>query len=607
MANQEHYNLLTAAANQELKQQGAGRELWNNWRIANPEVIPDLSDVVCPVTSQGTSRGSGLYSVGSGIKLVGFDFSRANLSNSFFSLANFEGASFSQADLANATLCSGNLSRANLQGANLKKANLNEADLGGADLSNADLKEAELGRANFKGAVLRGANLSGAILNRSVFSRPKYAKIYDTELSEAYNRASLRGANLSGADLIEANLSGADLIEADLSGADLIEADLRDADLSEAKLIKTQLWGADLRSAFLIRTDLTGANLAGAKLSAANFIGTILIEADLTMTEAVATSFKQAILTGACIEDWNISSHTKLDEVICDYVYLKRCRKERRPHNGNFAPGEFTKLFQKARETVDLIFLNGIDWQAFLVSFQQVQVEAGDKALSIQAIENKNDGAFVIRVSVPPEIDKSKIEQYFKRKYQLAIEAKDKQYRKYLRERLKNKDDLIASYREQMTSIRQDNTQLIGIIKTMAEKENSKTENTFNISGSLGSVANQGHIASSGNQNNIGNAAGEAQAELKSIQHNYAPEQKQTLAEAAAEIQKLLKQLEQTNPTATEAQQIEHINDETTPKFKKRVVGALQATGEAAIDEFVLENKYLKVVKAAVKGWMKPE
>ncbi|MBD2128189.1 hypothetical protein H6F97_17695 [Microcoleus sp. FACHB-1] len=93
----------------------------------------------------------------------------------------------------------------------------------------------------------------------------------------------------------------------------------------------------------------------------------------------------------------------------------------------------------------------------------------------------------------------------------------------------------------------------------------------------------------------------------QAIQHNYAPEQKQTLAEAAAEIQQLLQQLEQTNPSATEAEKIEHINDETTPKFKTRVVGALQATGEAAIDEFVLENKYLKVAKAAIKGWMKPE
>jgi uncharacterized protein YjbI with pentapeptide repeats len=609
MANQEHYNLLTAAANQELKQQGAGRELWNNWRIANPEVIPDLSDVVCPVTSQGTSRGSGLYSVGSGIKLVGFDFSRTNLSNSWFSWANFEGASFSQADLANATLCGGNLSRANLQGANLKKANLNEANLGGADLSNADLKEAELAKANFKGAVLRGANLSGAILNRSVFSRPNYAKIYDTELSEAYNRASLRGANLRGADLIEANLSGADLIEADLSEADLSEADLRDADLSEAKLIKTQLWGADLRSACLIRTDLTGANLGGAKLSAAHFIATILIETDLTMTEAVDTSFKQAILTGACIEDWNISSHTKLDEVICDYVYLKRCRKERRPHNGNFAPGEFTKLFQEIDNTIDLIFRNGINWKAFALAFNQVNariLDTNDEGeIFLREYKVLGDGLIALKVTTPPGSDKTKLRDELMIAYNKIASLEGE---------LKVKNEMLAPAYERLflpsTQINQ-STLNIQNIQNVEGNTNlvSEANKQYTFHAPVGSVENKGHIASSGNQNNIGNVAGEAKAEMKSIQHihNYAPEQKQTLAEAAAEIQNLLKQLEQTNPTATEAQQIEHINDETTPKFKKRVVGALQATGEAAIDEFVLENKYLKVAKAAIKGWIKSE
>jgi tRNA G26 N,N-dimethylase Trm1 len=83
-------------------------------------------------------------------------------------------------------------------------------------------------------------------------------------------------------------------------------------------------------------------------------------------------------------------------------------------------------------------------------------------------------------------------------------------------------------------------------------------------------------------------------------------EQKQTLADAAKEIQQLLKQLEQTNPTATDAEKIAHVNDETTPSFKRRAVGALQAGGEAAIEEF-LDNPYVNVGKAIVKGWMKPE
>jgi len=80
--------------------------------------------------------------------------------------------------------------------------------------------------------------------------------------------------------------------------------------------------------------------------------------------------------------------------------------------------------------------------------------------------------------------------------------------------------------------------------------------------------------------------------------------QKQSLAEAAAEIQRLLKQLEETNPTVTESDQIAYLNIATKPDIKKRTVAALKEAGETAIDELILENKYLKIVKAAVKGWL---
>ncbi len=107
---------------------------------------------------------------------------------------------------------------------------------------------------------------------------------------------------------------------------------------------------------------------------------------------------------------------------------------------------------------------------------------------------------------------------------------------------------------------------------------------------------------------NIANSANKVldNARQQANQHIHLAEQKQTLAEAAAEIQKVLKQLEVTNPTATEAEKITHVNDETTPSFKRRAVGALQAGGEAAIEEF-LDNPYVNVGKAIVKGWIKPE
>lgn len=95
-------------------------------------------------------------------------------------------------------------------------------------------------------------------------------------------------------------------------------------------------------------------------------------------------------------------------------------------------------------------------------------------------------------------------------------------------------------------------------------------------------------------------------ARQQANQHIHISEQKPTLAEAAKEIQKLLKQLEITNPTATEVDKIVYVNDETTPKFKRRVVGALQAGGEAAIEEF-LDNPYVNVGKAIVKGWLQLE
>jgi len=109
---------------------------------------------------------------------------------------------------------------------------------------------------------------------------------------------------------------------------------------------------------------------------------------------------------------------------------------------------------------------------------------------------------------------------------------------------------------------------------------------------------------------NIGSLANKVTQQTQSIQGVYfvlsESEQKQTLAEAAATIQQLLEQLKKMNPNPTEAKKIEYVNDETTPSFKRRVVAALQAGGEAAIEEF-LDARYVNVGKEIVKGWIKPE
>lgn len=99
-----------------------------------------------------------------------------------------------------------------------------------------------------------------------------------------------------------------------------------------------------------------------------------------------------------------------------------------------------------------------------------------------------------------------------------------------------------------------------------------------------------------------GDVAGNVVA--NTTQHINWAEPRKTLAETATEIQELLKHLEQSNPSATEPEQVTYINIATKPDLKKRAIAALKEGGDTAIDEFILENKYLKVVKAVVKGWL---
>jgi len=82
------------------------------------------------------------------------------------------------------------------------------------------------------------------------------------------------------------------------------------------------------------------------------------------------------------------------------------------------------------------------------------------------------------------------------------------------------------------------------------------------------------------------------------------PANEKTLFETVTEIQRLLKQLEQTNPTATEPEQVAYINIATNSDLKQRAIAALKAGGETAFDEYVLESKWLKVVKSIAKGWL---
>ena len=426
----------------------------------------------------------------------------------------------------------------------LRRANLREADLSGVNLIKANLSLGNLIKSN-----LIGANL--------------------------------READLSGANLIRANLNGANLIRANLNGANLPESKLIEADLSFANLIQANLREANLSLANLIQASLSLANLSETKLIA---------------TQALYTNFEGAPLTGACIRDWNINRYTNFENVICKYIYLsseyqnsQTVFTDRRPSDPNkiFAPGDFARLVQKSLATVDIIFREGIDWSAFFNSFQGLQVEGDDRKLSIQAIEKKGDGSFVVRVEVPENADKGEIERSFRDRYNAEVKLLEAVYR----EKLQAKEREIAIYKEKSADIMElaklAASRPIHNINNAEAKAMTEKEQKF--------YAPVGSVDNHGTQTNI---AGVNQG----MQMNAV--QQQNLVAAIQEIQSIV---ETFNPSTTVEQMtaateaIQKI--ESNPTLKPRAINA----AKNGLMEGLKQNPVGAIVAGIIEGWMKEE
>ncbi|KYC38726.1 low-complexity protein [Scytonema hofmannii PCC 7110] len=290
-------------------------------------------------------------------------------------------------------------------GTSFRKADLTGANFSYATLSNADFFEAKLIRTNFYLA----RKLSLAKLDKTILINPL---VRDLAVHKKTKNQSYIGCNLKGINLADADLSYVDFTEADIS-----EATFTGANLQNTNLIKSQ---------------------------------------------AIATIFQQAQLTGACLEAWNIDSTTQLAGVICDYVYLLKNQQERRPSSGEFSPGEFTKLFQVAINTVDLIFRNGLDLQALSAALSKVKIENEDIHLAIKSIENKGDGVVLVRIDTPEWTNKAKIHAEFTQNYEFALKNLEAKYQA----ELKSKDEQIALYRQHQADLKE----LIQMIAPTAKK-----------------------------------------------------------------------------------------------------------------------------------------
>jgi uncharacterized protein YjbI with pentapeptide repeats/uncharacterized protein (DUF697 family) len=203
----------------------------------------------------------------------------------------------------------------NLGGTNFRGSNLTDADFSHARLNSTDLRQSILARTRFYQS-----------------ERLDSARVDNTILSQTALRSLLVTGNGRKKNYEAMNLQGANLIGADLSGANLREADLRHA-------------------------NLRGTNLERANLSLAN---------------AVGTDFEHALMTGACLDRWAIDAATNLNRVDCRYVYKQSHPEigfewaDRQPEQGDWSPGEFTRLFAVTEKKTASIFAS--DASAALIS-----------------------------------------------------------------------------------------------------------------------------------------------------------------------------------------------------------------------------------------------
>jgi hypothetical protein len=179
MANEDHLSVLLQ-----------GRQPWNEWRDANPQVKPDL-------------RRADLHEA---------ELSQMNLSQAVLIDADLHRACLKEANLAGANLRRANLCEADLQSADLRGAILAKTDLRDANLKEADVREADLREARLSGAVLEGAELKGAVLHEEGF---RYVAMHsDKSHAASASAPPARGRVLSAASAAPATTGAAEPVRA---------------------------------------------------------------------------------------------------------------------------------------------------------------------------------------------------------------------------------------------------------------------------------------------------------------------------------------------------------------------------------------------------------
>ncbi|AKG23452.1 pentapeptide repeat-containing protein [Calothrix sp. 336/3] len=464
-------------------------------------------------------------------------------------------------------------------GTSFRGANLTDVNFTGATLNNTDFRQAKLIRTCFRNtkkldlarpgnSYLKNLDLQKLLVgvldtdkNTKNSNRSKNKKT-DKNLTKNYDRQDLRGINLQNT-----NLQDFSFIAADLS-----EANLQDTDLSRAKLVQTQL----------DRTDLTGANL-----------------------------------TGVFIEDWGLTADTKLDGVRCDYVFM-RLPPEKRPaflplppheqHNDNpqrepsdwdknFSDGDFADFIAPLKQTLNLFHNKPVDPRLVAIAFQKLKEAHPEADLEIIGVDKKGKNRDKLHLKVEANTSNQDVATLHTNYFA-------------------NLDELQALPPAVLQAILAERSAVIRMLAGLLEgKQTNQTSIQIPIQNSPNQNQENTTMNNSGNNRHITTGRDYRETNVNDqgtyVEGDYFnnPQQKQTLAEAAAEIQKLLEQLDKTYPSNTTTGKMEiatgviqHLD--CHPDFAERLMSAIKAGSVQAIAQ-LLNHPAAAFVIGALDDWQK--
>jgi uncharacterized protein YjbI with pentapeptide repeats len=344
-----------------------------------------------------------------------------------------------------------------------------------------------------KGTSFHGANLTDADFTQATLKSVDFRKATLTRTCW-YDAQKLDQARVEGTYLEESKvrrlLITKDGREEKFDRLDLRELNLEDANLQDASLICTDLGAATLQN----------ANLSGAKLAQAQ-----LYHANLT----------QADLTGAYIENWGISTDTKLDRIKCDYIYMQLPTKDdpdpcRKPDNRQeiFQQGDFADFITpiiktldlyhtqhldlrevgKKFKTLDLFHYEGIDPSAAAVAIAQLAQNHPEAQLEVVALEGRGQEKIRLQAKVAGNANRSELYQEYFQTYS-EIQALPYSDLQALLLGIKEKDERIRSLEKLLENAIHQPKFYVETYQTQGEFIMSQSKGNVSISGTEGNIS----------------------------------------------------------------------------------------------------------------------